>query len=498
MTNTLQTSATVGGIDVPTVPTGLFIGGGWREAAAGETFDVIAPSTEEHLATVASASAADIDAAVAAARAQFDGGAWSRLTGADRGLLLYRLADLIERDLEILVTLEALDIGKPAFEPRMVEIPNVVDTFRHFAGWADKIEGRWVSPLPFFGHLRQAYTIREPLGVVGAITAWNAPTLIAGWKLAPALAAGNTVVLKPAEDGCLSTLHLATLIAEAGFPEGSVNIVPGLGETAGAALVRHPGVDKISFTGSPEVGREIAIQAARDFRRVTLELGGKSPQIILEDADLDAVIPGVAVGFFANQGEICAAGTRVLVARSNYDAVVAGLAKAAAGVVLGDPFDERTTMGAIINERQLDRVLGYIDRGRADGAELVAGGGRPERRGFFVEPTVFAGGGNDIEIAREEIFGPVGLVLPFDSVDEAVAIANDTRYGLAAYVWTNNLAAAHLVAARIKAGSVWVNGGAPPDARLPWGGVKTSGIGRELGWAGIEASTEEKTVTITL
>jgi betaine-aldehyde dehydrogenase len=496
--STLKTSATVGGIVVPAVPTGLFIGGSWRDAAGGETFEVVAPSTEEHLATVAAASAADIDDAVAAARAQFDGGPWSRLTGADRGLLLHRLADLIERDIEIFVTLEALDIGRPAFEPRAVDLPNVIDVFRHFAGWADKIEGRWIAPLPAFGHLRQAYTIREPLGVVGAITAWNAPTLIASWKLAPALAAGNTVVLKPAEDACLSSLHLATLIAEVGFPEGAVNIVPGLGEIAGAALARHRDIDKVSFTGSPEVGREIAIHAAGEFRRVTLELGGKSPQIILDDADLAAVIPGVAVGFFANQGEICAAGTRVLVARRHYDAVVAGLAEAAGNVVLGEPFDQHTTMGALINERQLERVLGYIERGREDGAELVAGGARSERKGYFVQPTVFAGGGNDIQIAREEIFGPVGLVLPFDDVEDAVALANDTRYGLAAYVWTNDLSQAHRLAARVRAGSVWINGPGAPDARLPWGGLKTSGIGRELGWAGIEASTEEKTVTITL
>jgi betaine-aldehyde dehydrogenase len=496
--STLKTSGVVGGVEVPAVPTGLFIGGGWRDPIGGESFDAVSPSTEEHLATIAAAQAADVDAAVAAARAQFDGGEWSKLTGADRGKLIYRLAELVERDLETFVTLEALDVGKPAFEPRFVDLPNAIDTFRHFAGWADKIEGRWVTPLPAFGHMRQAYTIREPLGVVGAITAWNAPTLIASWKLAPALAAGNTVVLKPAEDASLSTLYLATLIEEAGFPPGVVNVIPGLGETAGAALVRHPGVDKISFTGSPEVGREIAIHAAGEFRRVTLELGGKSPQIILEDADLAAVVPGVAIGFFANQGEICAAGTRVLVARRHYDDVVTGLAQAAGNVVLGDPFDERTTMGALINERQMEKVLGYIDRGRDEGAELVAGGARPDRRGYFVQPTVFAGGGNDIQIAREEIFGPVGLVLPFDDVEEAIALANDTRYGLAAYIWTNNLSTAHQVAARVHAGSVWINGGAAPDARLPWGGMKTSGIGRELGWAGIEASTEEKTVTITL
>ena len=497
MQSTLKTSDVVGGVEVPVVPTGLFIAGDWRDAAGGETFEDIAPFSEEHLATIACAQDTDIDAAVAAARAQFDGGEWSRMAPADRGRLLYRLAELMERDIETLITLEALDVGKPVFEARFADIPCAIDTIRHFAGRADKIEGRWVTPAPFFGHSRQAYTIREPLGVVGAITAWNAPCLIGSWKLGPALAAGNTVVLKPAEDASLSTLYLGKLIEEAGFPAGTVNIVPGTGETAGAAPVRHPGVDKVTFTGSPEVGREIAIECAKQFRRVTLELGGKSPQIILEDADLEAVVPGVAIGVFANQGEICAAGTRVLVAQRHYDKVVSGLAEAAANVVLGNPFDEATTMGALINQSQMERVLGYIDRGTEEGAELVAGGARPDRPGYFVQPTVFAGGGNDIRIAREEIFGPVGLVLPFDGIEEALALANDSRYGLAAYIWTNNLNAAHQVAGRLRAGSVWINGGAPPDARLPWGGTKTSGIGRELGYAGIEASTEEKSVTIT-
>jgi acyl-CoA reductase-like NAD-dependent aldehyde dehydrogenase len=487
----------IGAVQVPRVPTQLFIDGTWRDAADGATFDVVAPASEDHLATVAAAGEGDIDAAVGSARAQVDGGEWARMHGRDRGLLLYRLADAIERDIDTLATLEALDIGRPAFEPKMVDLPHVVDVIRHFAGWADKIEGRWVTPAPFFGMTRQAYTIREPVGVVGAIAAWNAPALIASWKLGPALAAGNAVVLKPAEDASLSTLWIAKLIEEVGFPAGVVNVVPGFGETAGAALVRHPGVDKLSFTGSPEVGREIAVQAARDFKKVTLELGGKSPQIVLGDANLEAVIPGLAQGFFGNQGEICAAGTRILVQRDLYDDVVAGLGQAARAVQLGDPFDESTQMGALINAKQRERVTGYIAKGTEEGATLVAGGGTPDRKGFFVEPTVFAGGGNHLTIAQEEIFGPVGLVLPFDAPEEAISIANDTRYGLAAYIWTTNLAEAHRFAADVKAGGVWINGAAPPDPRLPWGGVKTSGVGRELGWAGIEAHTAEKTVTLT-
>ncbi|UGS37325.1 aldehyde dehydrogenase family protein [Capillimicrobium parvum] len=483
---------------VPRLPErGLYIDGTWRDAGDGATFEVLNPATEQVVTTVASASAADVDAAVQAARRQFDGGEWSRMSGSERGRLLNRIADLIEADTERLAALEAIDVGKPVADPAAIDIPLAADTFRHFAGWADKVHGSTVPVPDYFDRPRFSYTLREPVGVVGAITPWNAPTMIASWKIAPALAVGCTVVVKPPEDASLSTLRLAELMAEAGVPAGVVNVVCGTGAGAGAALVRHPGVDKISFTGSPEVGAEISRETGPAFKRVTLELGGKSPQIILADADLDALMPIAAASLFANQGEICAAGTRVLVHESVRDDVVAGLAEQARAVQVGDPFAEGTTMGALINRRQMDRVLGYIDAGRDEGAELVAGGGRLDRPGYFVEPTVFVGT-NDLTIAREEIFGPVGTVIPFGEVDEAVALANDSRYGLAAVVWTKDLSLAHQAARALRVGAVWINGWGAPDPRLPWGGTKISGIGRELGLAGIHGSTEEKVVSVIL
>ncbi|HVN46968.1 MAG TPA: aldehyde dehydrogenase family protein [Steroidobacteraceae bacterium] len=476
----------------------MYVNGQWSDSSSGETFEVVNPATESVLSQISAGSAQDVDRAVAAARAQFDGGEWSKVTGPQRSRLLYRLADLLERDKEYLARLESATVGKPLFEPTMLDIPNSIDTFRYFAGWADKIEGRTIPTAGAFGRPVFNYTVREPVGVIGAITPWNAPTMIAAWKLAPALAAGCTVVMKPSEEAPLTTLHLAKLVEEAGFPPGVFNVVTGLGEVAGAALARHPGIDKISFTGSPEVGREIQKVAADGFKRVTLELGGKTPHIVLGDAAMDAAIGGVAIGLFANSGQICAAGTRILVHRSRYEQMLEGLGAAANGIKQGDPFDPQTQMGALVSRKQLDRVAGYVRIGVEEGAKVVAGGERRSGKGYFFKPTILSNVKNDMRIAQEEIFGPVGAVMPFDDVEDAVRLANATRYGLSASVWTRDINAAHTIAARVRAGTVWINGWGAIDPRLPWGGFKTSGIGRELGARGLDACTEEKVVTVVM
>ncbi|OFB35816.1 betaine-aldehyde dehydrogenase [Mycolicibacterium sp. (ex Dasyatis americana)] len=486
----------IGGLPEGT-PTDLYINGRWTPASDGATLPDINPATESNLADIAAASPEDVDRAVRAATAQLNG-AWGATSGVVRGQILSRIADLIERDAERLAVLEALDIGKPVGQPKMLDIPNAAATFRHFAGWADKISGATIPTAGYMGRPTHSYTVREPVGVIGAIIPWNTPLMIAAWKIAPALAAGNTLVVKPAEDAPLSILALGRLLEEAGLPAGVINIVPGSGVVAGNALVEHPGVDKISFTGSPEVGRHIQKKAADSFKRVTLELGGKSPQIILPDANVEDAVAGTAMGLFFNQGEVCAAGTRIFVHRSLYSDVVDALSAAASAQVLGDPFDPDTTVGALVNAKQRESVLGFIERGRSEGARVTAGGGRPDRPGYFVQPTIFADANNDMTIAREEIFGPVGTVIAYDDVEDAVRQANDSKYGLAATIWTNNVAQAHTLARRVRAGAVWVNGWAAIDPALPWGGVKTSGIGRELGWSGILANTEEKVVTVIL
>jgi acyl-CoA reductase-like NAD-dependent aldehyde dehydrogenase len=479
------------------VPHRPFVDGEWV-AGDGTTFEVLDPGTEERICEVVEAGADEVARAVGRAREALDHGEWGRLDGAERGRLLNRLADLVAENAEAFAAVESLDIGKPGFEPRFIDLPQSIDTFRHFAGWADKIQGRSIPTPGYMGRPTLNYTVREPVGVVAAITPWNSPTMIGAWKIAPALAAGCPVLLKPPEDAPLTSLMLADLIQKAGFPAGAFSVLPGRGPVTGQALIEHPGVDKISFTGSPEIGHRVAVAAARGFRRTTLELGGKSPQIVFADADLDAAAQGVAVGIFANQGEVCAAGSRVLVAREVHDELVERLVEKARGVRVGDPFDEATTMGALINQKQVDRVQAYVEAGRSEGAKVAAGGTRPDGPGYFVHPTLFVGADNSMRVAREEIFGPVATIIPFDDDQDAVTIANDSEYALAATLWTSDVSRAHTLAARIRAGSVAVNGWAPIDPRLPWGGSKQSGAGRELGWAGIEANTEEKTISIVL
>jgi acyl-CoA reductase-like NAD-dependent aldehyde dehydrogenase len=481
--------------NLPAMP---FVAGRWQSGHASQTFDVVDPVTERTLATVVEADATTVDRAVAAARDALDKGEWGRMDGAARGQLLHTFAQLLEDRAEDFADLESLDVGKPGFEPRVIDIPQAVATFRHYAGWADKLAGHTIPTAGYMGRSTLSYTVRQPIGVVAAITPWNSPTMIGSWKIAPALAAGCTVVLKPPEDAPLTSLLLAQLAEQAGFPPGVLNVVPGRGITTGNLLIEHPGVDKISFTGSPDTGRIVATAAAKGFRPTTLELGGKSPQIVFADADLEAATEGVALGVFANQGEVCAAGSRILVARSIHDEFVDRLAARASKVVLGDPFDAGTTMGALINAKQRDRVSRYIQLGRDVGARLVTGGGRPDRPGYFVEPTLFSDASNTMTIAREEIFGPVGTIIAFDDDEQAIATANDSDYALAATLWTTDLSRAHTLARRVRAGAVAVNGWSPLDPRLPWGGSKLSGQGRELGHAGIEANTELKTITVVL
>ncbi|TQF74937.1 aldehyde dehydrogenase family protein [Rhodococcus spelaei] len=493
----MTTVTSVTGVDFDLPEPLLRIGGARVGAEGGATYASANPATETHVLDIAAAQRADVDAAVLAAREQFESGEWSRLSGVDRGRILTRVADLIEADAPTLAALEAVEMGKLYQDSVVGDIPAAAAAFRHFAGWADKLTGR-TALMPDFGpQPRFGFTLRQPLGVLGAITPWNNPAMIAAWKLAPALAAGCTAVVKPAEDASLSTLRLAELLVEAGLPEGVVNVVPGLGPVAGAALAEHPGIDKVSFTGSLAVGRQIQSLAGDNFRKVTLELGGKAPQIIFDDADLEAAMPWIAMGNFYHQGQVCAAGTRVIAHESVVDSVVDGLVAAARSAVVGDPFEASSTMGTIVNRKQLDRILGYIEAGRSEGADLIVGGNRVDRPGYFVEPTVFRGH-NDLTIAREEIFGPVATVISFRTEEEAVAIANDTKYGLNAMLYTSDLSRAHRVIARLRVGTVWVNGWGVPDPSLPWGGRGASGIGRELGQAGVEAFTEEKTVHLGL
>jgi betaine-aldehyde dehydrogenase len=474
----------------------LYIDGQFVSATGGATLPVINPSNEQVLAHVAAASEADVDAAVQAAHRAFEG-AWGAVDGVGRALLLNRLADLVERDADLIARLESLDNGKIFGMARHADVANLIRTLRYYAGFADKLDGRSIAVPDMFGRPVLAYTVREPLGVIGAIGAYNAPTMYVGWKAAAALAAGNSVVLKPAEEAPLSTLHIARLFDEAGFPAGAFNVVPGAGPVAGMALARHPLVAKLSYTGSGTVGRILATEAAKTLKPLTLELGGKAAQIVLPSADLDTAIGTLAMGFLANQGQICAAGTRILVHRSRVAEVAERLAAIASEQVIGDALDPNTTLGPVISQRAVDRILGYCGVGLEEGAQKLTGGKRLPRSGYYLEPTVFVGN-NAMRIAREEIFGPVACVIPFDEVDEAVAIANDSDYGLSAGIFTRELAEGHLVARRLKTGAVWLNGFGLIDPSMPWGGVKSSGYGRENSTNALEDVTHEKVVTALL
>lgn len=471
----------------------LYIGGKWVNSASGKTFDTVNPATGEVLATVAEAGPEDVDRAVNAARKAFDEGPWSRMSAASRSRLIYKLADLMEEHKEELAQLESLDNGKPIRESRTADIPLAIEHFRYYAGWATKIVGQTI---PVAGQYFN-YTRHEPVGVVGQIIPWNFPLLMAAWKLGAALATGCTVVLKPAEQTPLSALYLASLAEEAGFPEGVINVIPGYGETAGAPLVQHPKVDKIAFTGSTEVGKLIMAEASHTLKRVTLELGGKSPNIILPDADMSRAIPGAISGIMFNQGQVCCAGSRLFVQKKAYDNVVSDLVSYSKKIKQGDGLNPETEMGPLVSKEQQDRVVRYIDRGKAEGAELLTGGSFSER-GYFVEPTVFADVSDDMTIAKEEIFGPVVCAMPFEDLDEVIERANNSEYGLAAGLWTENIRNAHYVASKLKAGTVWVNCYNVFDAASPFGGYKMSGIGREMGSYALNNYTEVKSVWINL
>ena len=478
-------------------PGRLFIGGEWQDAASGETFETINPATAEPLTQVASAAAEDVDRAVKAARAAFEADAWQKLDARKRGKLLYAIADQLEARADELARLETMDNGKPVREARMIDIKESIDCFRYYAGWADKISGDVIPvPGPYLN-----YTRREPVGVCGAIIPWNYPLQMAAWKVAPAIACGNTVVLKPAEQTPLTALELARAAADAGVPAGVLNVVTGFGEPAGAALVAHPDVDKIAFTGSTAVGKIIQKQSADTLKKVSLELGGKSPNIVLDDADVDAAVKGASMAIFYNTGQACTAGSRLLVHEKIRDEFVEKLLKRAAGFVPGDPLDPKTRLGPLVSQEQLDRVMGYIAQGKSEGAELLMGGDRVEvngKRGYFLNPTIFAEVKPEMVIACEEIFGPVLSVQSFGDLDEAIRIGNATEYGLAAAVWTRDVRKAHHAAHQLRAGTVWINTYHNLDTASPFGGYKQSGYGRELGRYALDLYTQVKSVWVNL
>ena len=477
-------------------PRKMLIDGKWVNAASGKTFPSYNPATGEVLAQVAEGDRQDIDAAVKAARKAFDSGPWSRLTASERGKLVWKLADLLEEHLEEFATLETLDNGKPLTVARAADVPLAVDMFRYMAGWTTKLEGNTIPlSVPYTpGAKYFSYTLREPVGVVGQIIPWNFPLLMAAWKLGPALASGCTVVLKPAEQTPLSALKLGELIIEAGFPEGVVNIVPGYGETAGAALAAHNDVDKIAFTGSTEVGKLIVHAATGNLKRVSLELGGKSPNVVFKDADMDVAISGAASSIFFNHGQCCCAGSRLYVEKSVFDQVVEGVAEKAKKIRVGPGLDANTQMGPLVSVEQMDRVCSYLESGFSQGAKAIAGGHKTGEKGYFVEPTVLVDTNDQMKVVQEEIFGPVVAAMPFTDPEELVPRANDNVYGLAAGVWTRDISKAHRMAEQLQAGTVWINCYNIFDAALPFGGYKQSGWGREMGHDVLNNYTQTKAV----
>lgn len=473
----------------------MLIDGKWIDSQSGKTFETINPATGDTICQITEGDQADIDQAVIAARRALESKAWTRMSAAQRGRLIYKLADLIESNLQEIAALETLDNGKPIRDSVNVDLPTTIALYRYFAGWADKIHGKTI---PVNGPY-MAYTRHEPVGVVGQIIPWNFPALMQAWKWGPALACGCTVILKPAEQTSLTAIRIAELAQEAGFPDGVINVVPGFGPTAGAAIASHQGIDKVAFTGSTEIGKEIMKAAATsNLKRVTLELGGKSPNIIFADADVETAAKFAYFALFFNMGQCCCAGSRLFVEDEVYDQVMNIITQQAQKQTIGDPFDQATTQGPQVSEEQLNTILGYIERGKSEGAQCVTGGNKIDRAGFFIEPTIFDNVKDEMTIAREEIFGPVLSVMKFSDTDEAIQRANNTPYGLAAALWTRDINKANRVSASLKAGTVWINCFDVFDAAIPFGGYKMSGIGREMGEYALSNYTEVKSVVTAL